>query len=185
MSESGDGTIAFRRMREDDLGLLVRWRHEPHVLRWFRDPPSNVEDAMDRYGDRLHGDHPTRMWVVEEDGEPVAQVQDFPIDAEDELAVRVQLPGAVGFDYLIGDPDRIGRGLGTRMIAQYLRQVVRRDHPDAPWLVACPDARNAASLRVLDKLGFTQRQWIQVPGEEYAQIVCRIAADDAPTVSYP
>lgn len=171
--------IAFRRMRDDDLDLLVRWRHAPHVLAWFRDAPADVEAARGRYGARLRGDDPTRMWVVAVDGRPVGYVQDFPVDAEDELAVRVQLPGAVGFDYLIGEAEEVGRGLGTRMLAAYVQDVLLRDHPDAPWFVACPDARNEASLRVLDKLGFERRQWIQVPGEEYAEIVCRLSREDA------
>ncbi|KAA1420640.1 acetyltransferase [Mumia zhuanghuii] len=181
MTMRGDDSIAFRLMREDDLGLLVAWRHEPHVLTWFRDPPVDVADARARYGARLRGGDPTRMWVVEVDGRLVGSLQDYPVDSDDDLAVRVQLPGAVGFDYLIGDPSEVGRGLGTRMLAAYLRDVVLPAHPDAPWFVACPDARNAASLRVLDKLGFEQRQWIQMPGEEYAEIVCRASRDHLET----
>lgn len=171
-------SIAFRPMDESDLGLLVGWRHEPHVRAWFRDPPADVPEARKRYGARLNGDDPTRMWVVEVDGAPVGSLQDYPVDTDDDLAVRVQLPGAVGFDYLIGDPAAVGRGLGTQMLACYLRDVALRDHREARWFVACPDARNAASLRVLGKLGFVQRQWIQMPGEDYAQIVCRTARAD-------
>ncbi|MGH1564789.1 GNAT family N-acetyltransferase [Mumia sp. DW29H23] len=179
MSDVASPDITFRRMREADLDRVVRWRNEPHVLAWFRDPPKDVDDARDRYAERLGGDHPTRMSVVQVEGEPVGYVQDYPIDAEDDLAVRVQLPGAVGFDYLIGEPGLIGAGIGTRMLTAYVGDVLLPDYPDAPWFVACPDARNVASLRVLDKLGFEQRQWIQMPGEEYAEIVCRLSRGQA------
>ncbi|MBW9216531.1 acetyltransferase [Mumia sp. zg.B53] len=177
MSDAGSRGIAFRAMREPDLAMLVGWRSAPHVLAWFRDPPKDVDEARARYAERLAGEHPTCMWVVEVEGEPVGYVQDLPVASDDDLAVRVQLPGAVGFDYLIGRPDLIGAGLGTRMVAAYLTDVLLAAYPDARWFVACPDARNAASLRVLGKLGFEQRQWIQMPGEDYADIVCRLARD--------
>ncbi|PJJ56198.1 aminoglycoside 6'-N-acetyltransferase [Mumia flava] len=169
----------FRAMTDADLPDFVRWRNEPHVTTWFPRPPADVDAARDRYGARLRGDHPTVMRVAMLDGRPVGYVQDFPVDANDEYAVRIQLPGAAGFDYLIGEPDLVGRGLGTAMLRAYVPAVLLDAHPDAPWIVACPDARNAASLRVLDKLGFEQRQWITPPGEEFAVIVCRLARADA------
>ncbi len=165
-------------MDEEDLHALVAWYHEPHVRAWFRDPPADVTAAQVRYGGRLRGEEPARMWVASLEGAPFATVQDYPVDSDDDLAVRVQLPSAVAFDYLIGDPAQVGRGLGARMLTVFLRDVALPGHPDATWFVACPDARNVASLRVLDKLGFVQRQWIQMPGEEYAQIVCRASRDD-------
>lgn len=175
--------LTFRRMVDDDLGMLVRWRRESHVLAWFRDAPADLADARARYGRRLSAEEPVRMWVAEHDGDAIGYVQDYAVDVDDDLAVRVQLPGAVAFDYLIGEPELIGQGLGTQMLASFLRTVLLPDHPSAPWFVASPDAHNTASLRVLDKLGFSRGQWIQPPGEEYAEIVCRISRQDAEAIT--
>ena len=62
------------------------------------------------------------------------------------------LPGEAGIDYAIGDPAQISRGVGTELIAALVAEV-RRHHPGA-GILADPDARNAASRRVLEKNGF-------------------------------
>ena len=49
------------------------------------------------------------------------------------------------------------------MLWRYLRDVVVPGYPGAPTLFAAPDHRNAASLRVLDKLGFTRGLWFDEP----------------------
>jgi RimJ/RimL family protein N-acetyltransferase len=60
--------------------------------------------------------------------------------------------GEIGIDYAIGDPARVGRGIGTTLIAT-LTTEVRRRHPGA-GILAGPDAANMASRRVLEKNGF-------------------------------
>jgi aminoglycoside 6'-N-acetyltransferase len=55
-------------------------------------------------------------------------------------------------DYAIGEPARVGRGVGTEVIAA-LVGVVRAARPGC-GIVADPDARNPASRRVLEKNGF-------------------------------
>src|ERR1022692_833053 len=76
-------------------------------------------------------------------------------------AGRITLPGAAamgahageaGIDYAIGDPARVGRGAGARLIAALVTEV-RRQCPRA-GILADPDASNAASRRVLEKNGF-------------------------------
>jgi RimJ/RimL family protein N-acetyltransferase len=57
----------------------------------------------------------------------------------------------------------VGKGIGTRVLWTYLRDVVRPYYPDAPRFFAAPDHRNTASLRVLAKLGFVQGLWFDEP----------------------
>jgi RimJ/RimL family protein N-acetyltransferase len=60
--------------------------------------------------------------------------------------------GEIGIDYAIGDPNWIGRGAGTMLIAALVAEA-RRHHPGAGILTA-PDVANIASGRVLEKNGF-------------------------------
>lgn len=148
--------VSFRRMTYDDLPNVVRWQRAAYVREWCFNGPTTPEAAAD-------GEVPTRMWVVGIDGRDVGYLQDYPFAQDDEYAAKAGHPEAIGFDYLIGEPDQVSSGLGTRMIWEYLRDVLVPDYPDAPTFLASPSHRNTASLRALAKCGFTQGARIDMP----------------------
>ncbi|MET1039147.1 MAG: GNAT family N-acetyltransferase [Aeromicrobium sp.] len=162
----------FRRLVDDDIPTLVTWMAAEHAQPWFGDEPRTPELARVHYAKELDGSSATRLWIVVRDGRDIGYVQDYPVIAYDDYAVRVQDPEAIAFDYLIGEPDLVDRGIGTRMIAAFCRQVLCRDHPDAPRFVASPDVRNKRSIRVLEKCGFMPGLWIQPESVPYPEIVC-------------
>lgn len=164
--------ITFRRLVDADLPDLVRWMAAEHAQPWFGDEPRSVEGARRIYADKLAGTSATRLWVALLDGRPMGYLQDYPVIAYDDYAVRVQDPTAIAFDYVIGEPDLVDRGLGPQMITAFCRDVLCRDHPDAPRFVASPDARNTRSIRALEKCGFVQGLWIQPESVERPEIVC-------------
>lgn len=156
-------TLGFRPLTRADLGDVVRWVREPHVARWWNDEATDLAAAERHYGPAIDGTDPTRVWVIEVNGRSVGFVQDYLIGDHPEYALLTAQPDAVGFDYAIGERSRVGRGLGTRMLWQFLRDVVRPAYPDARTFFAAPDQRNAGSLRVLEKLGFRQGLWFDEP----------------------
>ena len=68
----------------------------------------------------------------------------------------------MGLDYAIGEPEWAGRGLGARVLWTWMLGA-RRRFPDVTAYFAAPDHANAASLRILDKAGFTQGTWFDDP----------------------
>jgi aminoglycoside 6'-N-acetyltransferase len=170
--------VTFRAMRHDDVAAVVRWQQAPHAERWFHGSTLTVEAAHERYGPRIDGQHPTHMSVIQLGGRDVGYIQHYRVADHDEYAVKTRAPDAIGFDYLIGDPAYVGRGLGTRMIWTFLREVLVPSYPDAPRFLASPDHRNAASLRALAKCGFVAGDWIDMPstrGESVTtEVVCTL-----------
>jgi RimJ/RimL family protein N-acetyltransferase len=166
------GVFEFRRLTDADLDDLVRWMAAEHAQPWFWNEPRSVEGARQIYAKELDGTSPTRMWIVVLDGRNIGYMQDYPVAAYDDYAVRVQDLEAIAFDYLIGEPELVDRGLGTQMVAAFCRDVLCRDHPDAPRFVASPDVRNKRSIRVLEKCGFTQGLWIQPESVQHPEVVC-------------
>lgn len=164
--------FTFEPMTVDDLPDVVRWRNEPHVVAWFPHRPADVGAVLERYGDRLSGHDPVRMWVARIGGVPIGYVQSFPVASDVDLAVRSGDPQAVGLDYLIGEADLIGRGLGTEMIGRFVREVLLEQYPGAPRFLAAPDVRNHASIRVLEKNGFVPGLWIEPEGADHVEVVC-------------
>jgi len=158
-----DRVVTLRAMTRGDLPDVVRWRRSEHVRRWWAaDGEPTVEAVEARYGPRIDGVRPTRMWVVEVNGRSVGFVQDYRIGDYPDYAVLGPDPEAIGLDYLIGDPAWVGRGLGVSMLWAWMQQA-RRRYAGTTSYFAAPDHRNRASLRVLEKAGFTPGLWFDEP----------------------
>lgn len=138
--------------------MLANWLAEPHVRRWWQHDPAAVESD---FGPAIDGSDPTRYFVVLEGTRPVGLIQSYRIGDHPEWmsALRVVKadPDTVGIDYLIGEVDSIGRGLGTAMIRRFVDQVWR-DYPFALAVVVAVQQDNPRSWRALEKAGF-RRMW--------------------------
>jgi aminoglycoside 6'-N-acetyltransferase len=176
-----DTRISLRAMGRGDLPDLLRWRQAEHVMRWWvHDGAPTAEEIESRYGPRIDGMSPTRMWVTEVNGRSVGFVQDYVIGDYPDYAVLCPDPRAIGVDYAIGEPEWIGRGLGARALWAWMLRAQRR-FPDATSYFAAPDHRNRASLRVLAKVGFTEGVWFDQDHDDQTDtyIGCTL---DVPTV---
>ena len=147
--------IELRTMTEADLPLIRGWLQQPHVARWWpQDDPA--EEELEQYRQRLTGevDDGTRLLMVVERGRgAIGWCQWYRWeDTPDEARELGALPGECGFDYAIGDPTAIGRGLGTEMNAVLVDEI--REHHPGCGLIVEPDAANVASRRVLERNGF-------------------------------
>jgi aminoglycoside 6'-N-acetyltransferase len=141
-------------MAEGDLPAIAAWLALPHVARWWT-ADTTAEAELAEYRDRVSGggDPATVMLMVLRDDVPVGWCQwyrwaDYPAEAT-AMGAR---DGEAGIDYAIGDPQCIGQGIGTELIAALVAEV-RRHHPGA-GIMADPEAANTASRRVLEKNGF-------------------------------
>jgi aminoglycoside 6'-N-acetyltransferase len=158
-----DRRVALRAMTRGDLGDLVRWLGTDHVSRWFAAQGTPTADWVTaRYGPRIDGMEPTRMWVVEVNGRSVGFCQDYRLRDHPEFAALTPDPEAVGVDYAIGEPHLVGEGVGAAMLWAWLGSALRR-YRGVTTYFAAPDHRNHASLRVLEKVGFEQGTWFDEP----------------------
>ncbi len=158
-----DVTVTVRAMTRGDLGDVWRWRRSEHVQRWWQESGDLTESAIEaKYGPRIDGATPTRMWVAEVNGRSVGFVQDYRIADYPEFALLCPDPTAVGVDYAVGEVGWTGRGIGTRSLWVWMLRT-RHRFPHVSAYFAAPDHRNEASLRLLDKLGFTRGVWFDEP----------------------
>lgn len=155
--------VALRPMVRGDLPALTRWLAQDHVQAWFgADGEPTTDRVAARYGPAIAGEEPSHMWITEVNGRSVGMVQDYRIRDHPEYALLTPDPDAIGFDYLVGEPAWLGHGVGTRMLWSLVTGL-RERYPDATAAFAAPDHRNAASLRVLAKIGCTQGTWFDEP----------------------
>ncbi|MFF5264301.1 GNAT family N-acetyltransferase [Actinomadura viridis] len=151
--------FTWRRLAEEDFPLLGRWLDRPHVARWWHHETSAEAVARD-FGPAARGEDPSEDLLVFADGRPFGLVQrcrlgDYP-EYLAELAAVVDVPdGAMTIDYLIGDADRVGLGLGPRMIRAIL-DGLWADHPSATCVIVPVPVANRASWRALEKAGLVR-----------------------------
>jgi aminoglycoside 6'-N-acetyltransferase len=144
--------VELRPMEPGDLALIERWLAEPHVARWYL-AGSSFKAELEDIRLSVSGGHAVHMLLALHDGEPVGWCQWYRCDVDPAWAAEIGAePGDCGIDYAIGEPARVGGGTGTELIAA-LVGLVRSARPGC-GIVADPDARNAASRRVLEKNEF-------------------------------
>jgi aminoglycoside 6'-N-acetyltransferase len=149
--------IAFRPLRRSDFDLLAGWLAEPLVARWWNH--ETTPEALERdFGASIDGREPTELCVASLADRPFGLIQRYAIEAYPEYVEELSPvlpvpPGALSIDYLIGEPDSRGRGLGTAMIATFVAGSWAR-YPDANDVIVPVSAGNTGSWRVLERAGF-------------------------------
>jgi RimJ/RimL family protein N-acetyltransferase len=158
-----DVKVTLRSAGHGDLPDLIRWRQTPEILRWWAsDGEPTEERVVAQYAPEIDGMTPTRMWIAEVNGRSVGFVQDYRIRDYPQFALLTPDAEAIGVDYAIGEPQWMGRGLGTRIVWAWAQRTHKRC-PDVATYFAAPDHRNEASLRLLDKVGFRRGLWFDEP----------------------
>lgn len=154
--------FALRPLTEGDLADLTRWINMPHVATWW-DENRSAEQVAAYHLPGIRGEGAVRYWVWEVNGRSAGFCQDYRIADHPEFALLCGRPDAIGFDYVIGEPAFVDRGLGTKLLWVFLRDIVVPAYDSVTELFAAPDHRNARSLRVLEKLGATRGLWFDEP----------------------
>jgi aminoglycoside 6'-N-acetyltransferase len=147
-------------MAPRDLGLLAGWLAQPHVARWWREP-SALADVAEKYLPCLDGRDPTELFLILADGTPAGFIQRYLVADNPEWERALAAAGAAdaaraaGIDYLIGDPARTGRGIGSAAIREFTGLTLRR-YPQAVSMLVDVSQDNVASWRALERAGYTR-----------------------------
>jgi aminoglycoside 6'-N-acetyltransferase len=146
--------------------LLHRWLNEPEVVRWYSDEQAPTAAAVRRkYLPRIDGESPTRVFIVELDGNAAGIAQTYRLRDYPEFAERVGAAGDwAGLDYLIGEPALRGRGLAHRIVDAFVCGPIT-GMAGIRCCAALPASDNLKSIRTLTRAGFElERELALVPG---------------------
>jgi aminoglycoside 6'-N-acetyltransferase len=175
---ASDGDLTLRTMQDDDADyrLMVRWRAQPHVHLWWDpdDPAPDLETVRAHYGPRTRGEEPTTACVVELGGTPIGYLQFYRWLAWPDDANTLEVGAdehTFGIDVLIGEPDQIGRGVGTRVVDLACRYLERDHHASAVALVT--ETTNHRAQRAYEKAGFEKvRQVLDTDTRDGERVWC-------------
>jgi RimJ/RimL family protein N-acetyltransferase len=147
-------TIRFRPMTVDDLPLLRQWLHQPHVAEWWGEP----EAELGYVRDMIEGRDTTRPFIFSVDETPVGYIQYWFIgDHQNTTWIAdhpwlTELPAdAVGVDLSIGEPHRLGKGIGSGVLRAFTTYLLGEGYRT---IIIDPDPANVRAVRAYEKAGY-------------------------------
>ncbi len=160
MIATAGGDIVLRPMRDEDgeYARMVRWHNQPHVRAWWDpdEPPLTYDEAVQRYRPPARGEGPDRVAIIEVHGVPVGFVQYYPWApyAGELSAMGITVPeGAWSLDIAIGEPDHVGRGVGSRVVRTLCDHLLQ--HEGATAVAFGVDRDNLRARHAYEKAGMT------------------------------
>ena len=150
--------IRFRLLRETDLPVLDRWLSTPHVRAWWDRPGPTLDDIHAMYLPRHRDDADAVPYLILSADLPIGYIQRYPV-RDETWGLRPSTP-AVGVDLFIGELGYVHRGLGPRILRQFLGEIVFRNETIGECFID-PVARNRVAIRAFEKAGFRHIATVQ------------------------
>lgn len=141
--------IILRPLADSDKEQFRAWVHMPHVALWYHDPESWIDEIDKREGVFSWIHH----FIAEVDGCLIGFGQYYEyLRSEETWHGSVAVEGAYSIDYLIGESDYIGKGLGCALVQELVALV--RSCSNARRIIVQPEPENKASCGTLLSCGF-------------------------------
>ena len=165
--------IGFRPVTMADLPMLQGWMEQPHWRQWWGEPKD--ECAMIR--DMIEGRDTTRPFIFTLDGRDAGYIQVWTVADQlfepwlTDAPWMTSLPdGAVGVDLSVGDAGDLGKGLGSRVLIEFVA-MLRAEGKREIFIDPAPD--NARAIRAYEKAGFVV--WPPLVGQTRDCLIMRHA----------
>src|SRR5206468_10769899 len=99
---------------------MHQWLNQEHVARWWPDRYT-LAQVSEHFSPRVLGEEHVEPYIVLGDGEPIGYLSLYFLDDYPPRREAAEIgPGVVGVDKFIGEPELLYRGLGPRMLRQFL-----------------------------------------------------------------
>ncbi|MBM7578644.1 GNAT family N-acetyltransferase [Jeotgalibacillus terrae] len=114
--------LKIRRMEFSDFALMMKWLNDPQVLKFYEEPPSDLERIRQKYEPRIEGSHYVTPCIAMYKNQPIGYIQYYPIQEADLNTYGLD-QNVYGIDQFIGDPGLWGKGIGTALIQLMLNHL--------------------------------------------------------------
>lgn len=146
-------SITFRPLERSDFEHLARWFSADHIRAWFNEAPTAAADLEAKYGPRIDGQHPTRVYVIEVAGRAAGFIQWTPASEYASWPSELGLDDGVALDGLLGEASLVGRGLAPRVLSRFLT-AAPGGLGGATRVIGETATENVAMCRTLERAGF-------------------------------
>lgn len=146
--------LKLRLLDDTDLSLMEIWLNKEHIKKWYDIPPvCTVDDWLSEIQNRNDESGFITHFIALWEETPVGFCQYYKCtDTEEDWYGQTQLSGAYSIDYLIGEEDYLGKGIGKSIIALLVKEIFSL--ADSERIIVQPDEKNKASCNSLISNGF-------------------------------
>lgn len=155
----GKMKIDFLTLEESHIPLLLKWLKEPHVAEFWQET-DDVTEFREKFLNKLP-EGGVSAFVIAVDSKPIGYIQYYEAckvgggwwpDADN---------GTFGIDQFIGEPNMIGKGLGTEIIKRFVANIFLLTK--ATNVITDPEPKNKRAIRAYEKAGFRAIGEIKTP----------------------
>jgi aminoglycoside 6'-N-acetyltransferase-1b len=166
--------LVFKSLTEADLPTLTEWLNRPHVAECW-DASTSLEEVRTQYLPCLVGESAVWPYFVYLDGVPIGYIQSYlAADAGDGWWLDEHDPGVRGIDQFLADGQRLGQGLGTQMVTEFVQRLF--EDPNVTKIQADPRPSNERAIRCYEKSGFRRVGPVDTPdGAALLMVIERIS----------
>lgn len=155
--------ITFRNATIEDCKLMRSWIKSNEFARhWYYLDKTPRLSTLERKMEKKLKDPKTKAKIVLVDNVPMGFIQSYPVDGCGAWANKVRVAdNMVSIDYFIGDLNYIHKGLGSKMILEYIEQIIKKEGYSVAMI--SPDPNNIANCKCVEKCGFRYVKTVNVP----------------------
>ncbi|WP_020389951.1 GNAT family N-acetyltransferase [Kribbella catacumbae] len=170
-----DNGFDLRPAKTSDASTIAWWMVQPYIQKWWHQDWS-VERWAQSIEEQLAGEHSIPC-LTSVDGEDFGYVELYRVRHDRLAEYYAWQQHDWGLHVAIGDPDRLGRGVGRQLLTSLADALLRAD-PRCNRVVAEPDLTNHRSVRAFDAAGFVAQGELQLP-EKTALLMVRTRTVEA------
>lgn len=141
----GREDLKLRKMNNQDIPLVEKWLNKKHVRKWFGDPGEWLNEIYNREGQYDWINH----YIIEYEDKPMGFCQYYDCSKTGEgYGWDNESEGTFGIDYLIGNEEFLGKGIGKQIVNKLTQMVIENENPTQ--IIADPLEGNSVSRKVLE-----------------------------------
>ncbi len=155
--------LSFRKICVEDAEMIRNWIKSNEFTRhWYYFDKTPRLATIKNKIEKKYTEPRTKAMIVLVDNQPMGYIQSYPVDGCGAWANKVRVAdNMVSIDYFIGDLNYIHKGIGSKMILEYIEQIIKKEGYSVAMI--SPDPKNIANCKCVEKCGFRYVKTVNVP----------------------
>ena len=149
----------FKPLEESDMRFVRTWLQAPHVKE-FWDDGGSWEESYEKYVLRTSSDI-VKQFIVYYQNKPIGYIQFYWAGKVGDGWWEGYSDTVVGIDQYIGDGSFIEKGVGTKMIKEFINLIEKNHKVDK--IITDPAPTNLRAIRCYEKVGFNRAGEVDTP----------------------